>query len=111
MNQDNPGADGQRANEASMQDGSATRRPQAAGGGKGRGFAGMDPQKQRAIASEGGKAAHASGNAHEFNSEEARRAGALSHGGRGRNAGPAASSGRPGTSGEGSRNGPNGGER
>jgi hypothetical protein len=44
-----------------------------------RGFASMDPQKQREIASEGGKAAHASGNAHEFNSEEARRAGAMSH--------------------------------
>jgi general stress protein YciG len=44
-----------------------------------RGFASMDPQKQREIASEGGKAAHASGNAHEFDSEEARRAGAMSH--------------------------------
>lgn len=40
-----------------------------------RGFAAMDPQRQRAIASEGGKAAHQSGNAHEFNSEEAREAG------------------------------------
>jgi hypothetical protein len=44
-----------------------------------RGFAGMDPQKQREIAAEGGRAAHASGNAHEFNSEEARRAGSMSH--------------------------------
>jgi general stress protein YciG len=44
-----------------------------------RGFASMDPQKQREIASEGGKAAHASGNAHEFSSEEARRAGSMSH--------------------------------
>jgi hypothetical protein len=44
-----------------------------------RGFAGMDPAKQREIASEGGRAAHASGNAHEFNSEEARRAGSMSH--------------------------------
>jgi hypothetical protein len=44
-----------------------------------RGFASMDPQKQREIASEGGKAAHASGHAHEFNSEEARRAGSQSH--------------------------------
>jgi len=44
-----------------------------------RGFASMDPQKQRDIASEGGRAAHASGNAHEFDSEEARRAGAMSH--------------------------------
>lgn len=40
-----------------------------------RGFAAMDPQRQRQIASEGGKAAHQSGNAHEFNSEEAREAG------------------------------------
>lgn len=48
-----------------------------------RGFASMDPQKQREIASEGGRAAHASGNAHEFTSEEARRAGSLSHGGGG----------------------------
>jgi uncharacterized protein len=40
-----------------------------------RGFAAMDPARQRAIASEGGKAAHQSGNAHEFSSEEAREAG------------------------------------
>lgn len=44
-----------------------------------RGFAAMDPAKQRAISAEGGRAAHQSGNAHEFNSEEARAAGALSH--------------------------------
>lgn len=44
-------------------------------GGGGRGFAGMDPEKQREIASEGGRAAHESGNAHEFSSEEAREAG------------------------------------
>jgi hypothetical protein len=41
----------------------------------GRGFAGMDDDKQREIASEGGRAAHESGNAHEFTSEEAREAG------------------------------------
>lgn len=41
----------------------------------GRGFASMDPRRQREIASEGGKAAHQSGNAHEFTSEEAREAG------------------------------------
>jgi general stress protein YciG len=35
----------------------------------------MDPERQREIASEGGKAAHASGNAHEFDSQEAREAG------------------------------------
>ena len=45
------------------------------GGKSERGFAAMDPQRQREIASEGGKAAHQSGNAHEFNSEEAREAG------------------------------------
>ena len=40
-----------------------------------RGFAGMDPQKQRDIASKGGKAAHAQGTAHEFTSAEAAAAG------------------------------------
>ncbi|HJT74888.1 MAG TPA: KGG domain-containing protein [Chitinophaga sp.] len=49
-----------------------------------RGFASMDIQKQREIASKGGKAAHLSGNAHQFTSEEARKAG--SKGGQARNA-------------------------
>lgn len=40
-----------------------------------RGFASMDEDKQRAIASQGGKAAHEKGTAHEFDSEEAREAG------------------------------------
>jgi general stress protein YciG len=40
-----------------------------------RGFASMDPVKRRAIASKGGKAAHAQGSAHEFTPEEARIAG------------------------------------
>ena len=40
-----------------------------------RGFASMDPQRQREIASVGGKAAHVKGTAHEFNSDEARAAG------------------------------------
>ena len=35
----------------------------------------MDPDKQRMIASKGGKAAHAKGTAHEFTPEEAREAG------------------------------------
>ena len=43
-----------------------------------RGFASMDPERQREIASEGGKAAHEKGTAHEFTSEEARRAGSMS---------------------------------
>jgi len=38
-------------------------------------FAAMDRAKQRAIASKGGKAAHAKGTAHEFTPEEARAAG------------------------------------
>jgi hypothetical protein len=44
-----------------------------------RGFASMDPDKQREIASEGGRAAHAAGTAHEFTSQEARAAGKMSH--------------------------------
>jgi uncharacterized protein len=40
-----------------------------------RGFAGMDKEQQREISSKGGKAAHESGNANEFTSEEAREAG------------------------------------
>jgi uncharacterized protein len=40
-----------------------------------RGFASMDRGKQREIASKGGKAAHAKGTAHEFDSDEARNAG------------------------------------
>jgi general stress protein YciG len=40
-----------------------------------RGFASMDPDKQREIASQGGKAAHEKGTAHEFTPEEAREAG------------------------------------
>ena len=51
-------------------------------GTKNRGFASMDPERQRQIASQGGKAAHQKGTAHEFTSEEARRAGSLSHGNR-----------------------------
>ncbi|MBC7469905.1 MAG: conidiation-specific protein 10 [Ramlibacter sp.] len=43
--------------------------------GSSRGFASMDPQRQREIASEGGRAAHERGTAHEFTSEEAREAG------------------------------------
>jgi uncharacterized protein len=40
-----------------------------------RGFASMDPERQREIASMGGRAAHEKGTAHEFTPEEARRAG------------------------------------
>jgi hypothetical protein len=50
-----------------------------------RGFAAMDPQKQREIASKGGKASHLSGKAHEFTSEEARAAGKKGGESRGKN--------------------------
>jgi general stress protein YciG len=52
-----------------------------------RGFAAMDPQRQREIASLGGRAAHQSGHAHEFSSEEARAAGRKRHA---RSGGPSA---------------------
>ena len=40
-----------------------------------RGFASMDREKQREIASKGGKAAHQKGTAHEWSPAEAREAG------------------------------------
>jgi len=40
-----------------------------------RGFASMDPARQREIASKGGRAAHEKGTAHEWSSDEARAAG------------------------------------
>ena len=53
-----------------------------------RGFASMSPERQREIASKGGRAAHEKGTAHEWTPEEARRAGRkggqVSRGGRGR---------------------------
>ena len=53
-----------------------------------RGFASMSPEKQREIASKGGRAAHQKGTAHEWTSDEARAAGRkggqISRGGRGR---------------------------
>lgn len=42
---------------------------------KGRGFASMDENRQREIASKGGKAAHKRGTAHEWTSKEAQDAG------------------------------------
>jgi uncharacterized protein len=40
------------------------------------GFAALTPERRQEVASSGGRAAHANGGAHEFTSEEARRAGA-----------------------------------
>ena len=57
-----------------------------------RGFASMSPEKQREIASKGGRAAHEKGTAHEWTADEARSAGRkggqVSRGGRGRQEGP-----------------------
>lgn len=53
-----------------------------------RGFASMSMEKQREIASKGGRAAHEKGTAHEWTPDEARAAGRkggqISRGGRGR---------------------------
>ena len=57
-----------------------------------RGFASMSIEKQREIASKGGRAAHEKGTAHEWTPDEARAAGRkggqISRGGRGRLSGP-----------------------
>ena len=42
-----------------------------------RGFAGMDPEKRRAIAQMGGQAVHAKGTAHQWTSETGRAAGRI----------------------------------
>ena len=44
-----------------------------------RGFASMDKEKQKQIASKGGRAAHEKGTAHEFNSSEASQAAKKGH--------------------------------
>jgi uncharacterized protein len=53
-----------------------------------RGFASMSSEKQRLIASKGGRAAHQKGTAHEWSPQEAqtagRKGGQISRGGRGR---------------------------
>lgn len=65
-----------------------TRRTFTRGSGRPRGFAAMSPEKQRAIASSGGRAAHQKGTAHEWTSAEAaaagRKGGQASNGGRGK---------------------------
>jgi len=77
-NDDRNAVTGQRdtSNDSARQNGSQN------GGGSGsartrsnRGFASMDRDKQKEIASKGGRAAHAKGTAHEFDSGEAREAG------------------------------------
>jgi general stress protein YciG len=64
-----------------------------------RGFASMSPDKQREIASKGGRAAHVKGTAREWTSDEARHAGhkggVVSRGGRGRLPGAPAGGSEP----------------
>jgi uncharacterized protein len=61
----------------------------------------MSPERQREIASKGGRAAHEKGTAHEWTPEEARRAGRkggqVSRGGRGRLPDGDAAAGEPTT--------------
>jgi general stress protein YciG len=65
--------------DSSSKSGGSGGNTQKSGSGSGgpakRGFAAMDENQQREIASKGGQAAHQKGTAHEFDSEEARRAG------------------------------------
>ena len=58
------------SNDSSDERGSSDRK-----GTSNRGFAAMDPEKQKRIASEGGRAAHKQGVAHEWSRDEAREAG------------------------------------
>jgi uncharacterized protein len=57
-----------------MQGNAASARPTNSGR-RGRGFASMDRERQREIASKGGKAAHRKGTAHQWTADEAREAG------------------------------------
>ena len=69
--------DSRSASERSMgapgADGASAGRP--AGGRSNRGFASMDRERQREIASKGGRAAHRKGTAHQWSADEAREAG------------------------------------
>jgi|AntDryMetagUQ255_1029468.scaffolds.fasta_scaffold20195_1 general stress protein YciG len=56
-----------------------------------RGFASMDPERQRLIASQGGRVAHQLGVAHQWTSEEARNAGKKG----GQNSRPGSRNGQP----------------
>ena len=63
-----------RAKKAASKSSKAAARAKSASS-KRRGFAGMSEQRQRAIAAQGGRAAHKRGTAHEFSPTEARQAG------------------------------------
>jgi len=76
-NDDRNAVTGQRdtSNDNARQNGSQNGGTGAARTRSNRGFASMDREKQKEIASKGGRAAHAKGTAHEFDSGEAREAG------------------------------------
>ena len=69
---DSPSAT-ERSMSAPGADGASAGRP--AGGRSNRGFASMDRERQREIASKGGRAAHRKGTAHQWSADEAREAG------------------------------------
>jgi uncharacterized protein len=112
-------ANSNQGNQGGKGGSSGSKQSDSQGGNSNRGFASMDPEKQRDIAAEGGRAAHASGNAHEFTPEEARKAGQMSHkndgnqgsssgsssGGRGGNQQSGSGSGNQGRSSGGTRGG------
>src|SRR4051812_5105670 len=66
---------GQSSGEQQMMSGEESAKSERTSKKSGRGFAGMDAERQRQIASEGGRAAHEKGTAHEFTPDEARAAG------------------------------------
>lgn len=67
-------SEGERTSDARRRNEGPVNEERKAKKGSGRGFASMDPEEVRNIASMGGRAAHASGKAHEFTSAEARKA-------------------------------------
>lgn len=72
-------SDNASGNQSGNQSGNKAAGNKQSGDTSNRGFASMDPARQREIAAQGGRAAHQKGTAHEFTPEEARRAGSMSH--------------------------------
>ena len=70
---DSRSAGSDRSMSAPGAEGASAGRP--AGGRSNRGFASMDRERQREIASKGGRAAHRKGTAHQWSADEAREAG------------------------------------
>ncbi|SEO04972.1 Stress-induced acidophilic repeat motif-containing protein [Duganella sp. CF517] len=103
MASSNQGSGGNKGNQGNQ--GGSTGNKQSDQGAGARGFASMDPDQQREIAAEGGRAAHAAGTAHEFTSEEARRAGSMSHKNDGNQQSDAGSGSRAGGGNEGGKGG------